>query len=263
VKKYQTIASLDQNQLQKTIQKDLNTYVQERNTFDQNVDSNGDGSTGFTQAIRDAAKRNYQNDQMDLNNAVLNVEIQTIAKQYANLYSPIAGVVTRVDAPNAGVNVSITDTYEIIDPSSIYFSVSADQTEVIKLTQGKKGTITMDSFPDDQTEGAITDLSFTPKQNETGTVYEAKMSIDPNKHTSLYRLGMTGDVDFIIQQFPNEISVPFEYIIQEANDSKSYVYKEINGKPVKTEVTVGDEYDNMVIIKKGVQPGDVVVELST
>lgn len=259
VKKYQTIASLDQRQLQKNLQKYLNTYVKERNDFDQNEYDNGTGDVGLTQEIRDAAKRGYQNAQQDLNNSVLDVELQSIAKEYANLYSPINGIVTHVAAPAAGMNVSVTDTFDIVNPSSIYFSVSADQTEVTSLQEGQYGKITLDAYPDETIDGRISSIAFTPKTNETGTVYEIKMDIATSEATLKYRLGMTGDVDFTLKEIPNAIAIPFEYALEE--DNKTYVYKNVDGKSTKTEIEVGEEYDGQLQVLKGLQPGDVIYEI--
>ena len=260
VKKYQGIASLDQRQLQKTLEKYLNTYVKERNDFDQNDEDNGDGSVGFTRELRDAAKRTYQNAQADLTNTVLDVELQSIAKEYSFLFSPIDGIVTRVDTPASGMNVAITDIYQVINPQTIYFAVSADQTEVVNLTSGKKGTITLDAYPDDPIVGTVDTVAFTPKTDETGTVYEVKVLLTESTPSAMLRIGMTGDSEFVLKELSNVIAVPFQYVIEE--DEKNFVNKKENGKIDKVPVKVGGEYEDMIEIKEGVQPGDVLVEIS-
>lgn len=260
VKKYDGIASLDQRQLQKSLEKYLNTYVKERNDFDENEDVNGDGAVGFSQELRDAARRTYDRAQLDLNNSVLDVELQAIAKEYAFLYSPIDGIVTHVGAPAAGMNVSITDTFDVINPDSIYFSVSADQTEVTTLEEGQTGTITLDAYPDEEITGTISSIAFTPKTNETGTVYEMKMNFATTEANMKYRLGMTGDVEYILKEFPDIVAIPFEYVIEE-ND-KTYVNKQVDGKSEKVEITVGDEYEGQLEVVEGLQPGDVIYEVT-
>ena len=257
INQYQTIATLDQRQLQKSIEKYLNTYVKERIDFDGNEDTNGTGAVGFTQELRDAAKRTYEQSQLDLNNSVLDVELQTISKEYSVLTSPIKGVVTHVGASAAGMNVSITDTFDVINPETVYFAISADQTEVVDLTEGMRGTITLDAFPDETFEGSISSIAFIPIANETGTVYEVKMLIDPAV-TSKYRLGMTGDVEFTLEEYPNVLTVPFEYIVDE--EDKQYVFKDVKGKQVKTEVKTGNEYEGLIEVTEGVQEGDVIYE---
>ncbi len=257
VSQYQTLATLDQRQLQKNLEKYLNLYKRERLDFDGNLDSNGDGSLGITQELRDATKRTYEQSQLDLNNSVLDVELQTISKEYSALYSPINGIVTKVGAQAAGMNVSITDMYEVINPDTIYFAISADQTEVVELKEGMRGTITLDAFPDGTFEGTISSISFTPIANETGTVYEVKLLVN-TANVSAYRLGMTGDVEFTLEEFPNVVVVPFEYIVDE--DEKQYVFKQVNGKQEKVEVETTNEYEGMVEVTKGVQEGDVIYE---
>ncbi|MDP4010984.1 MAG: efflux RND transporter periplasmic adaptor subunit [Candidatus Roizmanbacteria bacterium] len=258
VKKYQGIASLDARQLQKTLEKYLNTYSKERRDFEQSTTDNDELAIALSTDIRDRAKRTLENAQFDLNNSVLDVELQSIAKEYSLLYSPIDGIVTRLDATEPGMNVSITDTYQIINPASILFSVSADQTEVIDLQEGEGGTITFDAYPDTKISGTISSIGYTPKPNETGTVYEVKMLID-GSDMNKYRLGMTGDVDFIIREIQNVVVVPIEYI-QDEND-KQYVNKKVNGKSQKTFVIIGNEYGGKVEIRGGLSAGDEIYEI--
>lgn len=259
VKKYDGIASLDQRQLEKTLQKYLNTYSRERDDFDQSQDDNDTLSIDLKQEVRDRAKRTLDQSQLDLNNSVIDVEIQTLAKEYAYLYSPIDGIVTHVGAPASGMNVSITDTFQVINPDTIYFVLSADQTDVVKLHEGMKAKITLDSYPDEHIEGTITSIGFTPKENETGTVYEVKMAVSGMKNMK-YRIGMTGDAEFILKEVPNVVAIPFDYIIDENN--KQYVNKQVDGKKVKIEIKTGNDYDGIVEVTDGLFAGDVIYEVS-
>jgi len=260
VKKYQGIASLDQRQLQKSIEKYLNVYDKQRRTFDQSEDDNFDQSViGISEEIRSRAKRIFESSQFDLNNSVLDVELQTIVKEYAYLYTPIEGIVTKVSAPKAGMNVTFSDIYQVINPTSLYFSLSVDQTEVVRIAEGMKGSITLDAFPDKTIQGVITGVSFTPKANEAGTVYEVKMSITTTEETP-YRIGMTGDVEFVLDKIPNTIAVPFAYVGEE-NDGKKYVLKEVKGKREKTSVTIGKEYEGQIQILSGLVINDTIFEV--
>lgn len=259
VKKFQGIASLDQRQLEKSLQKYLNTFSKERNDFDQSDDDNDSLVIDMSEDIRNAAKRTLQNSQQDLNNTVIDVELQTIAKEYSYLSSPIDGVVTRVDAPNAGVNISLTDTYEIVNPDTLYFAIAADQTEVVKLTEGMKGKITFDAFPDNPVDGAISSIAFTPVAEETGAVYKSKMQFSPGSKSG-YRLGMTGDVEFILKEIENTVAVPLEYIVDE--EDKQYVWKKENGTKKKVPVKIGEEYEGMVQVTDGLFAGDEIYEVT-
>lgn len=249
VKKYQGVASLDQAELKKNLRKYLNTYMSERWDFESTKDSSGDTSIMTT-----AVRRAFEKAQFDLNNAVLDVELKDIAVKYANLWTPIDGIVTRVAAPNAGVNVTPTQAeIEVVNPATIYFSATADQTEVSKLTASMSGTITLDAFDKQPITGAISNIGFTPKSGETGTVYEVKLSMIHASNPMLLRLGMTGDVDFTIKELPNVLYVPAKFIKTE--NSKKYV---LNQNNEKIYLTAGEEMDGDVEIKAGLKENDII-----
>ncbi len=258
VKKYAGIASLDTRQLQKTLQKYLNTYSKERSDFEQSTTDNDELAIALSTDIRDRAKRTLENAQFDLDNTVIDVELQAIAKEYSFLYTPIGGIVTRVDAAEPGTNVSVTDTYQVINPESIYFSVSVDQTEVVDLHEGQMGIITFDAYPDQEVSGTITSIGFTPKTDESGTVYEVEMTFE-SAGINGYRLGMTGDVEFVLSEIKNTVVVPIEYIIDE--DGREFVQKQVQKQMKKIPVEIGQEYGGMVQILEGLVAGDVIYEI--
>jgi len=258
VKKYAGIAALDTRLLQKTLQKYLNTYSKERRDFEQTGDDNEAPVLDLSREIRAQAERTLENAQFDLDNSVLDVELQTISKEYSLLYSPIDGIITRMDATEPGMNVSIADTYQIINPESIYFSVTVDQTEVVNIHEGMIGAITFDAYPDKKVMGTITSIGFTPKTDESGTVYKVEMTFE-SAGTNGYRLGMTGDVEFVLSEIKNTVVVPIEYILDE-ND-KEYVQKKVQDKMQKSPVEIGQEYGGKVQILDGLVAGDVIYEI--
>ena len=196
--------------------------------------------------------------QFDLNNSVIDVELQALAKEYAYLYTPIEGIVTRADVAQAGVNIVPSQAqYEIVNPGTLYFSAAADQTEVVQLLEGKQGQITFDAYPDNTTSGEIYQISFTPKQGESGTIYEVRVFLD--KMIDQYRLGMTGDITFTLRESPDVIAIPQRYIISQ--DGKQYVEKNVGKERQRVEITVGKEVDGDVEIIRGMQEGDIIHEL--
>ena len=259
VKKYAGVASLDTRQLQKTLEKYLNTYSKERRDFEQSIDDNDELAIALSGTIRDRAKRTLENAQFDLNNTVLDVELQAIAKEYSFIYSPIDGIVTRIDATSPGQNVLVTDIFQIVNPDSLYFSVSADQTDVVKIKEGQKGVITLDSYPDANFNAIITSVAFIPRTDESGTVYEVKMNLENSKDLN-FRLGMTGDVDFVMDEISGVVAVPIEYIYDE--NELTYVDKNVGGRKEKTKVEIGREYGGMVEILDGLKPNDEIFEIN-
>lgn len=261
VKKYQTLATLDQRELKKNLQKKLLTYTQTRNAFDQTGSDNqrvGDQPTNDW-GWGDKMKRLLENAQYSLNSSVLDVELTNLSLEFSNLFTPIEGVVTRIDSKYAGVNITAAQAeFEIINPNTLFFSFTADQTEVTKLIEGMNGEINLDSFPESTKKGALYYVSYTPKAGESGTVYEGRVRIS-DASTSQYKFGMTGDVSFVLSEKNNVVVVPDKLVKSEAD--KKFVWKKVNDNQIKTYIKTGLETDGVVEILSGVEAGDVVLNV--
>ena len=176
----------------------------------------------------------------------------------ANLVAPFAGFVTYTASSFAGVNVTFSDIQiELLDPATIYFDVSADQSEVTNLTIGQKVIVILDSFPDKEFEGEISYISYTPKAGEIGSVYEIKVIfpvIDPEFEHA--RVGMTGDAKFTLSEKQDTLYIPIEFI----NTDKEGKYINLGKINNKVYVEVGIEGEDIIEIKGDVKEGDIVFD---
>jgi RND family efflux transporter MFP subunit len=263
VKKNQLIATLDQKEQKKNLEKYLNTYLDSRWDFDQTKDEYRQPAQkywGLSWDQRNDIDRALQKAQFDLNNAVLDVELKDILLKYVNLYSPIDGIVTKVAAPVAGVYATATQSeFEVINPNSIYFSLLPDQTEVTKLTASMSAEIVFDSYPEEKVPGTIERIDFIPKSGETNTVYEVKITFPfTNEGHTTHRIGMTGDATFTILEKPDVLIIPLTFIKTEKD--KKYVTKQTGNKKEKAYVDVGVESDQTAEITGGLAEGDVIYD---
>jgi RND family efflux transporter MFP subunit len=253
VKKYQGIASLDQRELEKNLKKYLYTFVNERMDIDQQRDDYKD------KAITDAMQRVVNEAQNDLDSAIVDVELKDIALKYAYLYTPIEGIVTKVDTPYAGVNITpATAEFEVVNPKTVYFSAKADQTEVINFKAGVTGEIVLDSYPEKTLVSKISFISFKPVTGETGTVYELRMKIDEPNDDYVYKLGMTGDASFTIKEKGGVLVIPSSFV--KSDNGQKYVLKDENGRKLKTIINVGEEIDGDMEITSGLAEGDKIYD---
>ena len=258
VKKYQVVASLDKRELQNQMTQLLNTYLKTRWDFEQKQEDNtGWMANGMTNDARDTIKRTLEKSQFDLNNSVLNVEAQDLTLKFANLWSPIEGLVTVVDTPQAGVNVTPTSAnIMVVNPKTVYLSVSADQTEVTKFKPGQKGEVVLDSYPDQKISGTIQSVGFTPMVGGTGTVYELKMTLDQPNDDYRFKIGMTGDATFVFSEKDNVLVVP-EAFIKEKNGQK-YVTLVKGDQMIATNIETGQNIEGTVEILSGLNENDVI-----
>jgi membrane fusion protein, multidrug efflux system len=254
VKKYQTLASLDKRELQKQLEKDLNDYMATRWDYDETT-KRGDWTDKFV--TDNTMQRIFDKAQFTLNKSVLDVEIQNLTMEYANLFTPIEGIVTRISSPFAGVNITPASAeFEILNPKTVYFQALADQNEVVKLSEKLPGELTLDSFPDSTIPGTIKTISFTPKTGETGTVYTVKFTFTDDNSSYKYKMGMTGDLSFVTKKKEDVLYLPIKYVKNE--NGKKYVTIQKNGKDDKKYVETGMETDNEIEITKGLSEGEAV-----
>lgn len=259
VKKFQTIASLDQRDVKNRLTKYLKAYLVERNGFESGLVDNVNQLNSASQTVRDDAKRLLENNQYNLDSAVLDVEYQTLAIEYANLITPIEGVVTHVDTPYPGINITPAGAeFEIVNPKTIYFSATADQTDVINLTTGMTGDLSFDAYPDKTFTGTLYYIGFVPKAGETGTVYEVRFRLDDDAKKLPLKMAMTADLNITLKERNNVLSVPTAFINKD--NQGSYVTEKKDGKNTKVYVQTGEEINGNVIINDGLKTGDVVYD---
>lgn len=256
VKKWQSIAALDKRQLKKQLQKEMNDYLTNRWNFEDTQDEYK--TTKENHLITTEMQRILDRTQFSLNNAVLDVELSDLTLKYATIYSPIDGVVTSIEQPNPGVNITpSTATFTVVDPNSIYFKCELDQEDVIKVNQNQKVTIKLDSYPDQIIDSQIDYISFSPVAGQTSTVYETRLKLPQDNDDLKYRLGMDGDASIILSQSENTLIIPSTAILEQGD--QKFVYVDINGKLDKKSITTGIESDEKTEVLSGLSENDSVV----
>ncbi len=255
VKAYQALATLDSREVQKNLEKALRDYSSERNDFEQTWRVTYDGKKP-NDAFNDTVKRILEKNQWDLEKAVLDVELKHLALEFATLATPISGIVTHIDTPVAGVNITpATAVFAIADPSSLVFEANVDETDVGGLTIGQRATVTLDAFPEATYSGVISYISYISQQSSGGaTVFPVKITF---AHPENLRIGLNGDITVITERKDDVLTIPTEAIREESG--QTYVYKKLNGKYEKIRVTTGTKNEDEVIVTEGLAEGDTVV----
>lgn len=176
----------------------------------------------------------------------------------ASLFAPFDGIVTSVAYPFSGINVMATIAQiELIDPTTMYMFVLADQTEVTKLFVGQKVEVILDSFDDKSFEGKIDTISFTPIAGESGSLYSIKVSfVGVDLLTSRFKIGMTGDAKFITAEKDNVLFVPSGFV----NSEKGEKYVRTNPKNGRVYVEIGLESEDDTQITGDIHEGQTLYD---
>jgi len=252
VKKGQTIATLEKETLEAALRQAWQTFIAAKAASDKYYDGRSGNTESYDEKVTRTALDAAQNRAYD------SIRIAQENLKAAVLYSPIEGLVIAADPSFAGVNITTLNSgYEIVNPSTIYLKVNADQTEVGGLRIGQSGKITFDSYPNEQVYGVINNISFAPTKDETGTVYTAKVTLSDivNKDYK-YRLGMTADIDFVIREGKNTLIIPSNFVNSDNKGKFVLIGKDKKKQYVKT----GIESNQDIEIKEGLSEGEVVYD---
>ncbi len=249
----QALASLDTRALNLNLKKTLNIYEISRNDFEQANFDNKDWQVNPDADARAKISRVLDRYQLGLNNSVLDVEATSLQIELSSITTPIGGIVTAVTNPVAGVNIIPTTTQvQIVNPNTLFLSVTADQTDIPNLRIGDEAEIVFDSFPGDKIKGKINKIAFTPKTGETGTVYEVKIDlIRVNNKDLKYKIGMTADATFIIKEKSDVLIVPFGFVKEDAKGKYLFVGSLKNKVYIETGIESGDKIEVMGKLKEG------------
>jgi RND family efflux transporter MFP subunit len=242
--KWQTIASLDQNQLQATLRQAQQDFIAAKAASERYYSSHNDTETYDQKVERTAidATQNKAYDQM------LKVQ-HDIAN--SSLYSPIAGIVTRMDAQTAGVNITPLTTFTITDPNSLDFKTEVDEADIGQIKIGQNVSVSLDASPNDIIKSKVDRIDFVSHVTSSGgnAFYVRVMLPQPNN----YRVGMSGNADIIIDARQNALAIQSSDIFD-----NNYVYVKTANGFVKRKLNFGLQNDTQAQVLSGLSEGDTV-----
>ena len=241
----QTLASLDTRTLQKTMEEKLNTYAIQRGTFDQTVSDNSysvpSGDVGNT-LQRLLAKNQYQ-----LENTVKDVEYQDLLIRLSRIYSPFKGILVAAPVTSPGSIVLPTDTWTVVDPSSLEFDADLDETDLKNVHVGQSVLVSLDAYPGRTVTSTVASISFSPTETSTSTTYTMKIILPKDALADL-RLGLNGTADVVKTEKDNVLLLPASAI------------SEVKGKPMVT-VKDGKNY-KQIPVETGIENGGSIEVVS-
>lgn len=252
VNKWQSIATIDRAAMQKQLQQDLNLYMKERYDFEEVRDDIKD------RVLDTSENRQVAKDQLDLNNQVLNVEIQSIGIANTTLSAPFAGVLTVAPTAVAGVQLSPTDYFEVVNPETLIFRAAIDEIDLHRVSLGQASEIVLDAYEDETINSNLSYISYISSESSSGTVFLMEFPL-AGADLSKYRLGMNGDALITIDKKENVLMVPIDAISE--REGKVFVQIKADNKEQfqEREIEIGLENEDDVEVISGLVEGDQIL----
>lgn len=253
VEKWQTIATIDQRDLQKRLEKNLNLYMKERWDFETNKEE-------FEEDLPTLENRREQDkNQWDLENSVIDVELQDIAISNTVMSAPFAGVLVETPVSVPQTQVLHTDYWELIDPESLIFKAEVDEQDTALLKVGQPVIISLDAYDDQNFVSQINYIHYKSMETSTGTVFIAEMPLPVDAEgLNKYRLGMNGDALIELAKKENVLTIPLN-AIKFRNDQVFVDIKTSDGEIKEKEIQVGLETNEYIEVLEGLSEQDLIL----
>ncbi len=167
--------------------------------------------------------------------------------------APIDGVLAFQDARAGDYLASSTLVATVVDTSSYILNVEIDELDVPKLKPGQAATIAFDALPEDRFSALVERIvPQTDTVTKTSRVYLALQ-----EPVQGIQIGMTATANIIYSTIEGALLVPKTAVFEE--QKHQYVWKIIDGRLKKQQVTPGASDLTYFEITGGLSGGDLVV----
>lgn len=260
---YQILATMDQREIENTIKNKLLEYMKTRSTFDQGrADKNITTQNPDSTSLSDAEKRILQSSQYGLDQSVLDVELATLAREKAQLVSPINGTVINdgnlLQGESLGATNVVSKTVRITNLDTLYFEAMIDEIDYAKVFPGQQVTIKLDSYPDATINGTVTYLGKEGIKKTGGSV-QIPVDISINSIPGNLVPELNGEVQIVLRKKTDTLILDRKFVHKDGNKFSVSVLEK--NKPVSKPVTIGLEGINSYEITSGLKEGDTVVNI--
>lgn len=260
VNQWQAVAGLDTQELEKKLKKELNDYTNERWDFQgdrETYNITTDDLDKYT--LTNAVRRLLDKNQFDLNNVVLDVEIANFAVELATLVSPIQGIVTKVEAPVAGVNTTpSTSRITVSAPEEVYFEALVDENDIAQVVRAQKTEVSLDAYQDEKFTGIVREIAFTSvKTSGGGNAFPVKIYFDQPNTEEKFKIGMNGDAEITITEKNGVFYLSPEAV--KGSDKQKYVQILEKNQIKKINVQTGLENESQIEIVSGITEGQKII----
>lgn len=172
------------------------------------------------------------------------------------IIAPLDGtIIARSVEP--GQTVSAGDTLLVMSDVLIV-EAQVDETDLAQVILGQKVMVTLDAYPDQEFDAAVSRISYEAETVQNVTIY--KVEVLPTNMPGFVRSGMTASVTFIAQTATNVLVLPAETVHDEGG--RKVVWQPDPRDPrmkVSREITVGSTDGRNFEITGGVSEGDAVL----
>jgi len=176
--------------------------------------------------------------------------------QPAPLISPLNGTLI-VRAVEPGQTVTTNDAVVVVSDQLI-IKVQVDETDVGYIKADQRAEITLDAYPREVIPGQVEHVAYEAQTVNNVTIYQ--VDVRPDQVPDFMRSGMTANVNIIVSEAPNALTVPVDAIHREQGTRTVLLApKNAFSQPKPQPVETGASDGKWVEVTSGLSEGDRVM----
>jgi RND family efflux transporter MFP subunit len=190
-------------------------------------------------------------------------QMTDVLKQFT-VNAPKAGMVIykrNWDGNKMGIGATMNAWENIVaelpDLSEMISKTYVNEIDISKVKVGQPVELGVDAFPEKKFTGKVIEVANIGEQLQSSNakVYEVRIVV--NEFDSILRPAMTTKNKILTNVVDSVLFIPIEAIFN--NDTIAFVYKKVRGSVSKQQVIVGQSNDNEIIIRAGLEAGEIVL----
>jgi multidrug efflux pump subunit AcrA (membrane-fusion protein) len=143
------------------------------------------------------------------------------------------------------------------DLSKMESHTYVNEVDISKVKVGQKVEVKLDAFQDSIFIGEVSSVARLGKQKDNqSTIKVFDVFVEIKGVSEILKPGMTTSNKILIDKIDNQIFIPHEALFE--NKGEFFVYKKDGSGFDDVEVTVGSKSEDFIVVKSGLENGDVV-----
>ena len=175
----------------------------------------------------------------------------------ASLTAPFDGIVAAVNIQEGAAATGGLPAITLLDTTELYIEVNVDEIDIGKIAVGQPVSVTLDAHPQATLRGGVESIAATPSNVGGVIAYKVRVRL-ADTGDLLVLEGMTVSVLIQTDIISDVLTVPNWAVRTDQTTNETYVYRVVDGVPVRTPVTTGNRSDTHTVIISGLPEGATV-----
>jgi HlyD family secretion protein len=176
----------------------------------------------------------------------------------AVITAPFAGSILAVNVNEGEWASPGAPAFVLAITQPLVLDVNVDEVDVAQLAEGQMAHLSFDAIKNEHIAGILTHIAPSSTNVGGAVAYGIEISFDPGSLP--VRLGMTADVDIVVDSAEDALLVPNRAIEVDREADRYYVTRQkALGTVQRLEVRIGLRDENQTQILEGLEEGDKLV----